>query len=127
MYELFISSSILMLILRSLLSPPPPVGSGICGGAGGPCGGFPWSAICIGVSPILAGGRVRFTMRDRCPQAFAAAGFEAGGRGCSDAYRPALLCLPLLAGFLWQELHFRERAAQVRRPVALFAPDREWG
>src|SRR5580658_8945455 len=47
MYELFISSSILMLILRSLLSPPPPVGSGICGGAGGPCGGFPWSAICI--------------------------------------------------------------------------------
>src|SRR5580704_15558695 len=47
MYELFISSSILMLILRSLLSPPPLGGSGSCGGAGGPCGGFPWSAICI--------------------------------------------------------------------------------
>src|SRR5579863_1808020 len=47
MYELFISSSILMLMLRSLLSPPPPVERGGCGGAGGPCGGFPWSAICV--------------------------------------------------------------------------------
>src|SRR5580692_9693584 len=118
MYELFISSSILMLILRSLLSPPPPVGSGICGGAGGPCGGFPWSAICIGVSPILAGGRVRFMMRDRCRRGFSAAGIEADGPGCSGAYSTdalsTLLCLPLLAGFLWQELYFRERPAQVR-------------
>src|SRR5947209_4479904 len=45
MYDRFISSS--MLIAMLLLRPSPPGSRGACGGAGGPCGGLPCSAMFL--------------------------------------------------------------------------------
>src|SRR5579871_3863645 len=54
-----------MFMLRSSSPPPPPVGSGICGGAGGPCGGFSWSAMLGNVSHYFSrvGGRASALLR----------------------------------------------------------------